>query len=181
MTAPPVSPLILPWDGVLPTIDPTAFIAPTAVIIGDTVIGPETSIWFGCTVRGDVHWIRIGARVNIQDGTVVHASGGTAPTSIGDGVTIGHMVLIHGCTLEPGSFIASKACVLDNVVVETGAIVAAGAVVPPGKRVPRGEMWAGNPARKLRDVGPKDLEMIRRVEAGYVKRGAAYRAMLAGR
>lgn len=173
--------LILPWEGIEPTIHETAFIAPTAVVIGDTVIGAESTLWFGCTVRGDVHRIRIGARVNIQDGTVVHATTGTAPTEIGDGCTIGHMVLIHGCILEPGSFIGSKACVLDNVVVESGAIVAAGAIVPPGKRVPKGEMWAGNPARKLRDLGPRDVEMIRRVEAGYVKRGAGYRAMLAAR
>jgi carbonic anhydrase/acetyltransferase-like protein (isoleucine patch superfamily) len=172
--------LILPWKGVLPTIDATAFVAPTAVVIGDTVIGPETSIWFGCVVRGDVHRIRIGARVNIQDGSVVHCTGGRSPTEIGDGASIGHMVLIHGCTLEPGSFVGSKACVLDNVVVETGAMVAAGAVVPPGKRVPKGELWSGNPARKLRDLEPRDIEMVRRVETGYVGRGAAYRELLAG-
>ena len=179
VSAPP-APIILPWNGVLPTIDPLAFVAPTAVVIGDTVIGPETSIWFGCVLRGDVHEIRIGARVNIQDGTVVHVTGGRCPTHIGDGVSIGHMALIHGCRLEPGSFVASKACVLDDVVVETGAMVAAGAVVPPGKRVPRGELWAGNPARKLRALEDRDLAMFRRVEAGYAGRGAAYRALIAG-
>jgi carbonic anhydrase/acetyltransferase-like protein (isoleucine patch superfamily) len=173
-------PIILPWNGIVPTIDAMAFVAPTAVVIGDIVIGPETSIWFGCVLRGDVHEIRIGARVNIQDGSVVHVTGGRSPTHIGDGVSIGHMVLIHGCRLEPGSFVGSKACVLDNVVVETGAMVAAGAVVPPGKRVPAGELWAGNPAKKLRDLAAKDLEMFRRVEAGYAGRGAAYRELLAG-
>ena len=182
MTAPssPVpGPLILPWKGVLPTIDASAFVAPTAVVIGDIVIGPETSVWFGCVLRGDVHEIRVGARVNIQDGTVVHVTGGRSPTHIGDGVSIGHMVLIHGCRLEAGSFVGSKACVLDDAVVETGAMVAAGAVVPPRKRVPAGELWAGNPAKKLRALGPKDLEMFRRVEAGYAGRGAAYRELIA--
>src|SRR5277367_5441389 len=126
--------LLLPFQGIRPTIAPDAFIAPNATIIGNTVIGAGSSIWFGCILRGDVHEIRIGARVNIQDGSVVHVTGGRSPTHIGDGVSIGHMVLIHGCRLEPGSFVGSKACVLDDVVVETGAMVAAGAVVPPGKR-----------------------------------------------
>ena len=144
--------LILPHHGVWPTIDETAFIAPTATVIGDTVIGPESGIWFGCTVRGDVNEIRIGARTNIQDGTVIHVTTNGHGTYIGDEVTIGHMVLLHACTVESRAFIGMHACLMDGVVVETGAMVAAGALVTPGKRVPSGQLWAGSPAKYRRDI-----------------------------
>ncbi len=170
--------LVLPWNGVAPAIDASAFVAPTATLIGDVAIGAGSSVWFGCVLRADLNRIRIGARVNIQDGTVFHVST-DAPCEVGDGVSIGHMALVHGCRLEPGSFVGMMACVMDGCVVETGAIVAGGAIVPPGKRVPTGELWGGNPARKLRDLEPRDYEMIRRVVTSHVSRGAAYRAALA--
>jgi len=152
-----MSGLILPFKGVVPTIDPTAYIAPTAAVIGDVVIGADTSIWFGCTVRGDVNEIRIGARTNIQDGTVIHVASAGQGTYIGDDITVGHMALLHACTLESGCFIGMKACVMDGAYVESGAMVAAGALVTPGKRVKAGQLWAGSPARPIRELSEKDL------------------------
>ena len=120
--------MILSIQGFTPQIDPTAFVAPTAAIIGDVVIGPGSSIWYGCVLRADGNLLRIGARTNIQDGTVIHLNhqddGGRGKrgysTLIGDDVTIGHMALIHACTLENGAFIGMKACVMDGAVVEGG-------------------------------------------------------------
>ena len=165
---------LLPYRGVLPKIGPRVFIAPTATVIGDTEIGDQTNIWFGCTVRGDVHEIRIGARVNLQDGSVVHVTGGRFGTYIGDDVTIGHMALIHACTLEAGCFIGMKACVMDGAVVESGAMVAGGALVTPGKRVPSGELWAGNPAKKMRDLTEAERAGLTDTVGRYVRLAADY-------
>lgn len=157
-----------------PKIDDEAFVAETAVITGDVEIGADSGIWYGCVLRGDVNAIRIGKGVNIQDGTVVHVSKPFG-TVIGDGVSIGHMALIHACTLEEGSFVGMKACVMDGAVVEAGALVAAGSLVTPGKRVPAGQMWAGSPARYIRDVNDKDLEMMNYVQPNYVKLAHEYK------
>jgi carbonic anhydrase/acetyltransferase-like protein (isoleucine patch superfamily) len=172
-------PILLPWRGKLPAIDPEAFIAPGAAVIGDVEIGPGSSVWFNCTVRGDVHEIRIGARSNIQDGTVIHVTKGKCGTYIGDDVLIGHGCVIHACTLESGAFIGMGATVLDGAVVEGGAMLAAGATLTPGKRVPRGELWAGAPAKKFRDLKPEEQEGFIRQCQGYAEIGAEYRAMLA--
>lgn len=170
-----MSGLQLPYRGTLPTIDPTAFIAANAVVIGDVVIGPETGIWFGCVVRGDVHEIRIGARTNIQDGTVIHVSSNIQGTYIGDDITVGHMALLHACTLESGCFIGMKACVMDGAVVETGAMVAAGALVAPGKRVKAGWLWAGIPAKPIRELSAEDLAYFPVSAQHYVELARAYR------
>jgi carbonic anhydrase/acetyltransferase-like protein (isoleucine patch superfamily) len=151
-----MSAVILPHHGVWPTIHETAWVAPTASVIGDVEIGEASGIWFGCTVRGDVNVIRIGARTNIQDGTVIHVTTGGHGTFIGDDVTVGHMALLHACTIESGAFIGMKACLMDGVVVEPGGMVAAGALVTPGKRVAAGQLWAGSPAKHLRDVNDKE-------------------------
>ena len=142
--------IVRPYKGVIPRIAAGAFIAATAVVVGDVVIGRGSSRWYGTVVRGDVNEVRIGAGTNIQDGTVVHVSSTLQGTFIGDDITIGHMALLHACTLEDGCFIGMKACVMDGAVVEGGAMVAAGALVPPGKCVPRGELWAGVPAKFMR-------------------------------
>ncbi len=172
-------PIILPYRGVWPTIDPDAFIAPGAVVIGDVVIGAGSGIWFGCVVRGDVHEIRIGRDTNIQDGSVVHVSKGTFGTYIGDGITIGHKALIHACTLETGCFIGMGATVMDGGVVEAGAMVAAGALVTPGKRVTGGTLWAGSPARPKRDLTPDDTDGWPAQAAHYAALGREYSAALA--
>ena len=152
--------LILPFKGKWPTFGKDVFIAPNATVIGDVVIGERSSVWFNCLVRGDDHWIRIGARTNIQDGAIVHISKGSAPTTIGSDITIGHGAIIHGCVLEDRCLVGIGAIVLDGAVVETGSVVAAGAVVAPGKRVKSGEVWAGCPAKPIRAIRPDDLDYI---------------------
>ncbi len=173
------APIILPWRGVSPTIASDAFIAPGAVVIGDVVIGSGVTIWFNCVVRGDVNHIRIGARTNIQDGSVVHVSYKTHPTIIGEDVLIGHMATIHGCTLESKAFIGMRATVMDGVVVEKEAMVAAGALVAPNKRVLQRQMWAGAPARFVRDVKPEELASFANAVERYVGLGEEYRTLLA--
>ncbi|MDA1090090.1 MAG: gamma carbonic anhydrase family protein [Proteobacteria bacterium] len=165
---------ILPFKGALPSIDPSVFLAPTATVIGDVEIGAESNIWFGCLVRGDMNIIRIGKRVNIQDLTVVHVDSQKYGTFIGDSVTIGHSAVIHACTLEDRSFVGMQACVMDGAVVETGAMVAAGALVPPGKRVLAGQLWAGTPARYVRDCGDQENQMIDRVPPEYWEMAQEY-------
>ena len=167
-------PHILPYNGARPTIDETAYIAETAVLTGAIEVGAQSSIWYGCVLRGDVNTIRIGAGVNIQDGTVVHTARAHACV-IEDRVSIGHMALIHACTLEEGCFVGMKACIMDGAVVERGALVAASALVTPGKRIPAGEMWAGQPARFVRKVSEKDQAMMNYTQPNYVKLGRQYK------
>jgi gamma-carbonic anhydrase len=172
--------LIRPHHGVTPTIAASAFVAETAVIIGDVTIGEQASIWYGCVLRGDGNFIRVGARTNIQDGTIVHVNheregaAGTR-TIIGADVTIGHMALIHACTLEDGCFIGMQACVMDGAVVEAGAMVAAGALVTPGKRVKRGELWGGSPAKLMRKLTESELKYFSYTVEHYIEMGASYR------
>jgi len=172
-------PIILPWRGVSPQIASDAFIAPNAVIIGDVVIGPRVTVWFNCVLRGDVNYIRVGARTNIQDGTVVHVSYKTHPTIIGEDVLIGHMATIHGCTLESKAFVGMRATVMDGVVVEREGMVAAGALVSPNKRIPQRQMWAGSPAKFVRDVRPEELKNFADAVDRYVSLGEEYRALFA--
>ena len=165
---------ILPYRGVMPTIDPTAFIADNAVIIGDVHIGPESNIWFGCILRGDVHEIRIGRRTNIQDGSVIHTTRNVSGTYIGDEVTVGHLSLLHACTVETNAFIGMGAIVLDEAVVEGGAMVAAGALVSPKKRVPKGQLWAGRPAKFMRELTKEDLDFFPVSADNYVRLSREY-------
>jgi carbonic anhydrase/acetyltransferase-like protein (isoleucine patch superfamily) len=176
-------PYILPYrgeyhpGGVVPTISDKAFIAPGAAVIGDVHIGADTGVWFGCVIRGDVNSIRIGERTNIQDGTVIHVTRHTGPTTIGSNVTIGHSVLLHACTLEDACFIGMRATLMDGVVVESGAQVAAGALVTPGKRVPAGQLWAGSPAKYFRDLTPEDKAFIPVSAENYIKHAREYLAL----
>lgn len=151
-----MSPLILPFDGRTPVIASSAFIAPSAVVIGNVEIGADTGIWYGCVLRGDVNELRIGDRVNIQDGTVLHVATHGPGCYIGNDVSVGHMALLHACTLEDGAFVGMKACVMDGAVVEGGGMVAAGALVTPGKRIRSGELWAGSPAKMMRELTDDD-------------------------
>lgn len=179
MSAP--TPIILPYNGVMPTIHPTAFIAPGAVIIGDVTIGEEANIWFGCVLRGDVQSISVGPRTNIQDGTVVHVTRVTGPTTIGAGITIGHKALLHACTLEDDCFVGMGATVMDNAVIESGAMIAAGALLTPNKRIPSGQLWAGNPAQYFRDMKPQETDFIGVSAANYVKLAHEYMPRKAGK
>lgn len=167
--------LLLPFEGIRPTIAPDAFIAPNATVIGACTIGAGSSVWFNCMLRGDVRAIKIGARVNIQDGTVVHVSRAGTGTYIGDDVSIGHMALIHGCTLEDQSFVGMHATVMDGCVVESLGFVAAGALVTPGKRVKRGELWGGRPAKMLRELTNEEFKLITSTAASYAALAQQYR------
>jgi len=168
------------FNGIRPTIDPSAFIADTAVIIGDVKIGRESSIWFNTVVRGDVNMIRIGSRTNVQDHCMLHVTGGRgddsgSPLVIGSDISIGHRVTLHGCTVEDGAFIGMNAIILDNCVIGRGAMVAAGSLLPEGTTVPPGTLWMGTPARYRRDVYQTDRERIERTTASYLRLCARYR------
>ncbi len=173
--------LIIPYRGILPRIAETVFIAATATVIGDVEIGADSGIWFAAVLRGDVNEIRIGEGTNIQDGAIIHVSSGRVGSSaklgtfIGSGVTVGHMAVLHACTIGDDAFIGMGATVMDGAVVEDGAMVAAGALVTPGKRVKSGELWAGLPARRWRDLSPDDLVSMTDSAAHYVELAREYR------
>ncbi|TAL28362.1 MAG: gamma carbonic anhydrase family protein [Alphaproteobacteria bacterium] len=152
--------ILMPFKNVLPRIGKNVFIAPNVPVIGDVEIGDDSSIWFNCVVRGDVNDIKIGKRTNIQDGTVIHVSNSLQGTYIGDEVTVGHMALLHACTIGDGAFVGMMACVMDGAVVEKGAMVAAGALVTPGKRVPSGQLWGGAPARFMRNMTEQEKKYL---------------------
>ena len=167
---------IRPYNGVLPTLGARAYIDPAAAVIGDVVLGDDVSVWPLTVIRGDVNFIRIGDRTNIQDGTVIHVShdgphaklGGFA-TRIGSDVTIGHKAIIHACTIEDAVLIGMGAIVLDGAVVKKHGFVGAGALVPPGKVVGEGELWLGNPARKARMLSDAEIEALYYSAGHYVR------------
>ncbi|MEJ7926158.1 gamma carbonic anhydrase family protein [Sphingobium sp. AN641] len=173
---------ILPFNGKAPVIHPSAFIAPGCRIIGDVEIGPDVSIWYNCVIRADVNHIRIGARTNIQDGSIVHCdSPGEGspiegwPTIIGEDVLIGHMAMIHGCVLRDRAFVGMGAIVLSGCIVESDGMLAAGALLSPGKTVPHRQLWAGRPARYMRDLPDAALADMREGVDHYVQNGKAHK------
>lgn len=170
---------IHPYKDKSPRIAPTAFVAGNAVVIGDVEIGGESGIWYNCVLRGDVNDIKIGARSNIQDGTVIHVSSTGQGTYIGDDVTVGHMALLHACTIGNRAFIGMKACVMDDAVVEDDAMVAAGALVTPGKRVLSGQLWGGWPAKYMRDLTPEEVEFLKFSAKRYVELAKTYTDLFA--
>lgn len=180
MALPAPSPLLLPHHGAAPIIGPGAFIAPGAIVIGEVEIGAAASIWFGSIVRGDVHWIRIGERTNVQDGCVLHVTRGAHPLLIEDRVTVGHGVVLHGCTLLPGSFVGMGARVLDGAVVGEGAMIGAGALVTPGAVVPPGTLALGVPARIVRPLTGEERTRIAASADRYVKYAEEYLELLGG-
>jgi len=167
--------MIRPFKGFTPKIDPSAFIAETAVIIGDVEIGPQSSIWYTTVVRGDVNHIRIGSGTNIQDLSMLHVTHRKAPLDpgapliIGDFVTIAHSVTLHGCTVENGAFIGMQAVVMDKVVVGEEALVGARALVTEGTIIPPRTLWLGAPARYKRDLTAEELERIRTSAQNYIR------------
>lgn len=169
----------------IPRIAESAFVDPAAVVIGDVVIGSESSIWPGTVVRGDEHSVRIGERSNLQDGTVVHVTHdgpftpGGHPTLIGDGVTIGHRAVIHACTIENDCLIGMNAVVLDGATVRSNVIVGAGTVVGPGKVLESGYLWLGVPARRIRPLTDAEQESLRYSGRHYVQLKNRHQASLA--
>ena len=160
--------MIHSYQGRVPQIAATAFVESSAQVIGDVIIGEHSSIWFNTVVRGDVHFIRIGSRTNIQDGCVLHVYKDLHPLLVGDGVTVGHGAVLHGCTVESRCLIGMGAILLNGVKVGSGSIIASGAVVPEGTQIPPRSLFVGVPAKFLRSLTEKDLETIDGYAARYV-------------
>lgn len=160
---------ILPFEGTVPDIAHAAYIAPGSRIIGDVKLGRDASIWYNCVLRGDVASITVGDRTNIQDGTIVHVTSGLHATEIGSDCLIGHIAIIHGCRLHDRSFVGLGAIVMDGCEIESTAMLAAGAMLTPGKRIPAGQMWAGRPAKYVRDLSPEEMERHQLGVKGYVE------------
>jgi carbonic anhydrase/acetyltransferase-like protein (isoleucine patch superfamily) len=160
--------VLRPYRGTSPRIHPTAFIDESAQVIGDVEIGEESSVWMCAVLRGDVHWIKVGRRSNIQDGSVVHAMTGTHPTSIGDNVTIGHAAVIHGCTIEHQCLIGMGAIVMNGAHIGAGAIVAAGTLVVEGMKVPPKSLVMGSPGKVKRLLTQAEIAEIQLYADRYV-------------
>ena len=169
---------IHPYRDKLPQLGERVFLAPTAYLSGDVEVGDDVSFWHHTAARGDVHWIKIGAGTNVQDGSVLHVSYDTFPLRIGEGVVIGHAAVVHGCTIEDGALIGIGARVLDGAVVERGAQIGAGAVVTPGTRVPAGHLALGVPARVARPLSSEQQREIGRNRDRYVRLKNQYRERL---
>lgn len=164
------------YRGIAPQIDPTAYVHTSAVLIGAVQLGAQSSVWPNATLRGDDGPIVIGAQTSIQDGTVIHMTRDQSQVSIGDRVTVGHGVILHGCTVEGECIIGMGATLLDNAVIEPGCIIGAGTLIPAGKRITAGQVVVGNPFRVLRQVRDSDREFIEFSWREYVDRTAEYLA-----
>jgi len=157
-------------NGKSPRFGADCYIAENATVVGDVVMGDQCSIWFNAVVRADVHYIKMGDRVNVQDGAVIHGTYRKSPVNIGNNVSIGHNAIVHGCTIKDNVLIGMGSIVMDGAVVESNSIIAAGAVVTQGTRVPEGSIFAGMPARKVKDTPPELKEgEIDRIALAYVK------------
>ncbi|MDZ7716688.1 MAG: gamma carbonic anhydrase family protein [Balneolaceae bacterium] len=157
-----------------PQFDDSAFIAPSADLIGDVTLGKESSVWFNVTIRGDVNWIEIGDRSNIQDNTCIHVMNQTGPTKIGNEVTIGHNAMVHGCTIHDRVLVGIHATILDEAVIESDVIIAAGSLVPPGKTLESGFMYMGSPVKQTRKLTDDEIASIPEYAKRYVKYSRAY-------
>jgi carbonic anhydrase/acetyltransferase-like protein (isoleucine patch superfamily) len=167
--------MIYEFLGRSPRFDDTVFVAPSADVIGDVTLGSESSVWFNTTIRGDVNWIEIGARTNVQDNVCIHVMNQIGPTLIGAGVSIGHNAMVHGCTIHDNVLIGIQSTVLDQAVIESDVVLAAGSLVPPGKILKSGWMYMGSPAKPVRELTARELEMIRETAEHYVTYSRAYR------
>jgi carbonic anhydrase/acetyltransferase-like protein (isoleucine patch superfamily) len=172
--------MIRSFQGVHPQIDPTAFIAETAVVVGDVQIGAESSIWYNVVARGDVNFIRIGDRTNIQDLSMLHVTHKKtpddpgAPLIIGDDVTVGHSVTLHGCTIENGAFIGMQAIIMDQAVIGKGALVGARSLVTEGTVIAPHTLWVGAPAKYKRDLTSDEIAWLRKSAGNYVRYALQY-------
>lgn len=162
-------PVILPVNGISPEIPEDCFVAPNATIVGDVKMGKECSIWFNAVVRGDVNSIQMGDRVNVQDGACIHCTYKKTKTVIGNNVSIGHNAIVHGCKVEDNVLIGMGAIVMDDANIGQNSIIAAGAVVLEGTEVPAGTIFAGVPAKKVKDISPELLQgEVERIANNYV-------------
>ncbi|HHG75617.1 MAG TPA: gamma carbonic anhydrase family protein [Persephonella sp.] len=166
--------IIKPYKGKYPKIHPTAFIAENTVIIGDVEIGEDCSIWYNVVIRGDVNYIRIGDRTNIQDGTIIHVDHKKYPTIIGKEVTVGHNVMLHACTIEDRCLIGMSATVMDGVVVGRESIIGAGSLVTPGKHIQPRSLWTGSPAKFKRELTEEEIKWLEKSYQNYIRYKNSY-------
>ncbi len=176
---------IMPFEGKVPQIHETAFVAPGARIIGDVTIGPEASVWYNCVLRGDIHRIEVGARSNVQDGSVFHVEGPRPdtdgePTIIGEDCVIGHMAVVHGCQLDDRAFVGMGAVAMDGARIAEGGMLGAGALLSPGKMIGRGEIWIGRPAKYYRTQDDAQIAKIRFQTERYCQLAKKHRAQILG-
>jgi gamma-carbonic anhydrase len=168
--------LIIPLKNKTPKIGLGCFLAENATIIGDVVIGNNCSVWFSAVIRADVHSIRIGNNVNIQDGAIIHCTYQRSPTNIGNNVSIAHGAIVHGCTIQDNVLVGMNAVILDDAVIESNSILGAGAVVAKGTRVNSGSVYAGSPAKKIKDISPEMLkDEVERIANNYAMYASWYK------
>ena len=169
---------VMPFQDKTPKLHESVFVAPGARIVGDVEIGADSSVWYNTVIRGDVHWIRVGRETNIQDGTVLHVTEGQHPLLIGNRVTIGHMAMLHGCTVKDLALIGIGAIILDGAVIGTEAFIGAGALVTPGVVIPPRTLCLGRPAKPVRELRPEELEGLRTSAQHYVENARLHRQAL---
>ena len=167
--------LIKTLRGKTPQFGENCFLTENATIVGDVILGNHCSVWFNAVIRGDVHYIKIGNKVNIQDGAIIHATYQKSPTTIGNNVSIAHNAMVHGCTIKDNVLIGMGAIVMDDVIIESNSIIAAGAIVTKGTHVESGCVYAGTPAKKIKEVGPELLAgEINRIADSYIMYSSWY-------
>jgi len=168
--------IIKELNGIEPQFGKECFFAENVVIIGDVTMGDQCSIWYNAVIRGDVHYIKMGNKVNVQDGAVIHATYKTSPTNIGNNVSIGHNAIVHGCTIHDNVLIGMGAIIMDDSIVESNSIIAAGAIVTKNTIVKSGSVYAGTPAKKLKDISEELISgEIERIADNYIKYANWYR------
>lgn len=165
---------IIPYQGITPEIDKEAYIAPSGALIGAVKVGSKSGIWFNTVLRGDVNSIKIGSNTNIQDGTVIHTSRFNGPVEIGNNVTVGHLALIHACTIHNNAFIGMRSTIMDYSIIEEYAFIAAGSLIPPNKIIKSKELWMGSPAKFVRYLTDQDLEYMEDNIKNYVNLADTY-------
>ncbi|HIG50999.1 MAG TPA: gamma carbonic anhydrase family protein [Candidatus Marinimicrobia bacterium] len=157
-----------------PHLGENVYISETAMVIGDITLGDEVNIWFGAVLRGDMHYIKIGNRTNIQDNSVVHVTTGVSPTNIGNGVTVGHGAIIHGCTIEDDCLIGMGAILMDDAVIGSGSLIGAGALIPPNMKIPKNSLVVGSPGKVIRQIKEVEREMILERPQEYIDLASIY-------
>jgi len=161
--------MIQPFLDVSPQLGPRTFVAENAAVIGDVHLGADSSVWFSATIRGDVHRIRIGSRSNVQDNAVVHVTNRTAPTTIGNDVTVGHSAVVHGCTIQDRVLVGMGAIILDHADIGSDSIIGAGALITSGVEIPERSLVLGSPAKVVRQLTDKEVDSIMTYATNYVK------------
>ena len=162
------------FEGKQPRLGKNVYVSENAMVIGDVTLGDEVNIWFGAVLRGDMHYIKIGNRTNIQDNSVVHVTTRVSPTNIGNGVTVGHGAIIHGCTIEDDCLIGMGAILMDDAIIGAGSLIGAGALIPPNMKIPQNSLVVGSPGKVIRQIKEVEREMILERPQEYIDLASIY-------